>query len=125
MRHEHHWSVSEANALCPFVGEWLRRLRSARDQLAEHEPPAAAAALAMVGGGAWPGREHAEAAVELVLGMERLERLEIIVRDLDAGLVDFPALREGEEIYLCWVVGEPEIAHWHGPDAGFRGRRPL
>ena len=41
------------------------------------------------------------------------------------GLVDFPALRDGEEIYLCWVVGEPEIRHWHEPDAGFRGRRPL
>jgi hypothetical protein len=125
MLHAHHWSVPEANALRPYVGEWIRRLRDARVRLAEHPAPPSAVALALVGGGGWPGREHAEAAVELVLGLERLERLEIIVRDLDAGLVDFPALRDGVEVYLCWVVGEPEVGHWHLPDAGFPGRRPL
>jgi Uncharacterized conserved protein (DUF2203) len=125
MRHAHHWSVAQANALRPFVGEWIGRLRDARDQLAEHAPPPSVAALAMVGGGAWPGRAHAAAAVELVLGSAQLERLDIIVRDLDAGLVDFPALRDGEEVYLCWVVGEPEVGHWHAPDAGFPGRQPL
>ena len=125
MRHAHHWSVAEANALRPFVGESIRRLQDARDRLAVHAPPPSATALAMVAGGSWPGRDHAEAAVELVLGMEQLERLEIIVRDLEAGLVDFPALRAGEEVYLCWVVGEPEVGHWHRPDAGFPGRQPL
>jgi hypothetical protein len=48
-----------------------------------------------------------------------------IVKDLDQGLVDFPALRRGEEILLCWHLGEPEVAHWHGLEEGFTGRRPL
>ena len=56
---------------------------------------------------------------------ERLQRLGVLVKDLDRGLVDFPALREGEEVLLCWQVGEDEIAHWHGVDEGFAGRKPL
>ena len=58
--------------------------------------------------------------------VERLERLGAIVKDADRGLVDFPALREsGEEVLLCWQVGEDEIAYWHGLEEGFAGRKPL
>ena len=56
---------------------------------------------------------------------ERLERLGVLVKDLDSGLVDFPALHEGEEVLLCWQLGEDEVAHWHGVDEGFAGRKPL
>ena len=56
---------------------------------------------------------------------ERLERLGVLVKDLDTGLVDFPALHEGREVLLCWQVGEDEVAHWHGVDEGFAGRKPL
>ena len=121
MRHVHHWSVEEANALCP-----VRRGAASRACA-----PRASGCAAPRARSRWspaapgPGREHAQAAVELVLTLEQLEELEIIVRDLDAGLVDFPALRDGEEVYLCWLVDEPEIAHWHLPGAGFPGRRPL
>jgi hypothetical protein len=48
-----------------------------------------------------------------------------IVKDLDEGLVDFPALRHGEEILLCWRLGEDEVAHWHGLEEGFAGRKQL
>ena len=56
---------------------------------------------------------------------ERLERLGVLVKDLDTGLVDFPALNKGEEVLLCWQVGEDEVGHWHGVDEGFAGRKPL
>ena len=56
---------------------------------------------------------------------ERLERLGVLLKDLDTGLVDFPALHKGEEVLLCWQVGEDEVAHWHGVDEGFAGRKPL
>jgi len=48
-----------------------------------------------------------------------------IVKDLDEGLVDFPARREGEEILLCWRLGEDDVAFWHGLEEGFAGRRPI
>jgi hypothetical protein len=55
----------------------------------------------------------------------QLEALGVLVKDLDRGLVDFPALRGDEEVLLCWQVGEDEIAFWHGVDEGFAGRKPL
>jgi hypothetical protein len=58
--------------------------------------------------------------------VERLERLGVLIKDADRGLIDFPALREdGEEVLLCWELGEAEIAYWHGLDEGFAGRKPL
>ena len=48
-----------------------------------------------------------------------------IVKDVDTGLVDFPAVRGGEEILLCWRLGEDEVAHWHGLEEGFAGRKQL
>jgi hypothetical protein len=57
--------------------------------------------------------------------VERLEGLGVLVKDLDSGLVDFPSLRHGEEVFLCWQVGEDEVAYWHGVDEGFAGRKPL
>ncbi len=57
--------------------------------------------------------------------LEQITERGIIVRDLDRGLVDFPAIRDGQEIYLCWVRGEPEVGFWHGTDTGFAGRQPL
>jgi hypothetical protein len=54
-----------------------------------------------------------------------LQRLGVLVKDLDTGLVDFPARRGGEEVLLCWQLGEDEIGYWHGADEGFAGRKPL
>ena len=65
---------------------------------------------------------EAEAAARCV---ERLEAIGVLVKDLDSGLVDFPALHDGEEVLLCWRVGEDEVAFWHGADEGFAGRKPL
>ena len=125
MLHEHHWSIEDANAMLPWVGARLRRMRGARDRLARDGQLASMAAAAVTAGGWWPGREAAEAALELVFGFEELGRLEIVVRDLDAGLVDFPALRGGEEVYLCWLLDEPAVTHWHAVEAGFLGRQQL
>jgi hypothetical protein len=55
----------------------------------------------------------------------RIHELGALVKDLDDGLVDFPAKREGEDVLLCWRLGEDEIAFWHGLDEGFSGRKPL
>ena len=49
----------------------------------------------------------------------------VVVKDLDIGLIDFPTLFRGEEVYLCWKLGETGIRFWHGLDEGFRGRKPI
>jgi hypothetical protein len=64
-------------------------------------------------------------ATELALCIEQIEAAGALVKDLDQGLLDFPAMRDGEEILLCWHLGEDEIAFWHGLEEGFAGRKPL
>jgi hypothetical protein len=66
-----------------------------------------------------------EAFLELRGGVAGLAERDIVLRDLERGLVDFPALRDGHEVYLCWVEGEPDIEFWHDLDAGFAGRQSL
>ena len=67
-------------------------------------------------------RREAEALAECV---RQIDDAGVQVKDLDEGLLDFPAEHEGEEVLLCWKVGEPEVAYWHGLDEGFAGRKPL
>jgi len=57
--------------------------------------------------------------------LAELADLGIQVKDVDRGLIDFPAIVEGQDALLCWQLGEPRIAHWHTPEDGFAGRRPL
>jgi hypothetical protein len=123
--HEHHWTPEEANALRPIVGATVRRVRDARRLLSESALGTELAERAESSGGAWPGRDQARAAIEIALGFEQLERLDIVVRDLERGLVDFPAVIDGREVYLCWLLDEPRVTHWHGVESGFAGRQPL
>jgi hypothetical protein len=57
--------------------------------------------------------------------MGRVEKWDVILRDVATGLVDFPAVVDGQDAFLCWRLGEAEVAYWHSPDDGFQGRRPL
>jgi len=69
----------------------------------------------------------AEAAADIASLVTELEAAGVQVKDLDQGLVDFPAKhpRHGDTVLLCWHLGEDEVAHWHGLEEGFAGRKPL
>jgi hypothetical protein len=125
MRHSRHYSLEEASALLPWVAEQLERLRSARDRLGDVDARAALAATGQSNGGGDAGKVVSEGFLELRELMLEFHEREIVLRDLDRGLVDFPSVRGGEEVYLCWEEGEAEIGFWHEPEAGFAGRRPL
>lgn len=125
MLHARHYTLEEASALLPRVADLIERMRSARDRLGDREARKALAEAGTTNGGGKPGRTVSEGFLELRESMVELRQLEVVLRDLDRGLVDFPALREGREVYLCWQEGEDEIGFWHEPDAGFAGRRPL
>ena len=125
MQHSRHYSLEEASALLEPLTELIGRMRSARDRLGDAEARAALAAASGSNGGGQPGRTVSEGFLELRDAMIWLRDREIVLRDLDRGLVDFPALRDSTEIYLCWQEGEDEIAFWHEPEAGFAGRRAL
>ena len=125
MIHERHFTVAEAEAMLPQLESTLSRLREQRDRLTDSELHTALAGAAPGNGGGEPGREVGEAFLEVRNLLAELEAAGVIVRDLDRGLVDFPAILEGREVYLCWERGESEIAWWHDLEAGFGGRQPL
>jgi len=66
-----------------------------------------------------------EANGRIQAALAALADLGVVVKSMDAGLVDFLSLRDGEQVFLCWQLGESDIGYWHGLDAGFAGRRPL
>ena len=119
-------TVGEADAaLLPRVEPLLRSLREARDRLTDAEAHEALAGAAPGNGGGTQGRNVGEAFLEVRRGLAELEKLGVVIKDLDRGLIDFPAIRDGREVYLCWQLDEDEIGFWHDIDAGFGGREPL
>jgi hypothetical protein len=107
------------------VGEKLVAMRAARDRLSDADARAALAAASGGNGGGAPGKHVGEAFRELRSGVVALAEREIVLRDLDRGLIDFPAVREGREVYLCWVDGDEDLSFWHELDAGYAGRQAL
>ncbi len=125
MRHERHYSVEQANAALGWVAERLERLRAAHSQLTDEEARRALSEATPTDGGGEPGTVVAEGFLALQSALRELQEMEIVLRDLDRGLVDFPAVRDDREVYLCWEEGEEEIGFWHELDAGHAGRQPL
>ena len=125
MIHERHYTLEEASELLPRVVELIAQMRTARDQLGDREAREALSEAGPTNGGGAPGRTVSEAFVQLRDAVAELQELEVVLRDLDRGLLDFPSLRDGREVYLCWQDGEDAIGFWHEPEAGFAGRRPL
>jgi hypothetical protein len=126
MRHERHYTCEEATASLGQVAELLETMRDARERLTDTDVREALAEAAPTNGGGLPGRHVSEAFLRLREAAGRLREMEVVLRDLDRGLVDFPALRDGREVYLCWVEREEDdIAFWHDLDAGYAGREPL
>ncbi len=125
MKHERHYTLDQANAALPWVTERIERMRTAREDLSDTEARAALTEAAPTNGGGAPGLVVSRAFLALREALEELQAVEVVLRDLERGLVDFPAVRDGEEIYLCWEQGEGEIGFWHDPDTGFGGREPL
>ena len=130
-----YFTVEEANALVPKLESAFRRMLALRAQLraagAELERlglPTDAQGLRRQG-----GSPEAQAARGRALGLlealnEELEGLSAIgvqVKDLDVGLCDFVARREGRDVLLCWRLGEKEVAFWHELSTGFSGRKPI
>ena len=119
-------SLSELRPLVEAMVEGKRALDDAqerRDDVAQR--------IAGNGGGIPPAELGAletaveEAAKALAGTIGEIQAMGVLVKDLDTGLVDFPGQRAGQDILLCWQLGEDEIAWWHTLDGGFAGRRPL
>ena len=124
-QHARHYTVEQANAALGWVMERIKRLRSARVGLNDEEARAALQDAGPTNGGGEPGKVVSDAFLEMRNALVELQAMEVVLRDLDRGLVDFPSVRDGREVFLCWEESEAEVGFWHDVDSGYGGRRPL
>lgn len=130
---QRNFTPDEANAALPELRLLVEEMVAAKRALDEAQERADEVSARISGnGGGLPPAQLAEVeddvsgrATALAQALERVQSLGVIVKDLDSGLVDFPSVRDGEEVLLCWQLGEDEIGWWHSIDGGFAGRRPL
>lgn len=127
------YAIDEANGILPDVERILTALRDQREELIELRDRVVAASPP---DDETPTPGAAEQVRLLRLGMQglidqmqagvaRLVEMDITLRDIATGLIDFPALVSGRPIWLCWRLGEADVAHWHPHDEGYDTRRPL
>ena len=122
------FTIQEANALLPEVKIILAKIQRAHRKLSHYRDEAkkASEAAEQGGGGIEEGVAYASILTGLTLQLAALEGLGVQLKDFERGLVDFPSLREGRVVLLCWQLGEgDELEWWHDVDAGFAGRTPL
>jgi hypothetical protein len=118
-----HFTADEANALLPKVAPLVEELRDAHAIMEERQDDVTES-IPTNGGGA-VHREFLDASTRAAAALGTLEELGLVVRDPSSGLVDFPAIRDGREVFLCWRLGEEAVAWFHPPETGFAGRQPL
>jgi hypothetical protein len=130
---QRYFTVEEANEALADVRPLTEELVAHRRALVELQERQAAVTtrIAGNGGNVEPSELQEvqgmldEAVAGIARCVARIHELGALVKDLDDGLVDFPARRGDEDVLLCWRLGEDAIEFWHGPDEGYSGRKPL
>ncbi len=123
--HPIHFTLREAQEMLPRVIPPLRRITELKSQLDDKGYDIRS--LQYFGGVGTNGtKPYPDQVIELVQIYRDLTTIGIILKDFDRGLIDFPSIRAGgEEVYLCYLLGEPEIAFWHTIEEGFQGRQTI
>jgi hypothetical protein len=127
------FTPDEANAALTELQPLVEELVAAKRALDEAQERADEVSSRISGnGGGLPPAQLAEVhdlvsrrATALARKLEQIQSLGVVVKDLDSGLVDFPSVRDGEDVLLCWQLGEDEVAFWHRYEDGYAGRRPI
>jgi hypothetical protein len=120
-----HYSVAEARSLLPQIREWLERLAVVRRRVERHETQTVEL---LAHGADLGGREvnqWVRYGMEVQLLIQEFESREIQIKDLERGLIDFPSIRDGREVFLCWEKDEEDIGHWHDLEGGYSGRERI
>jgi hypothetical protein len=128
------FTLAEAQSLIPSVDPVLRKAIQLKSHYAEAEQEIESFSQRIqMMGGLVVNREQAlavrsrrdTASSGLREAIQEVEEFGCVLKDLDIGLIDFPTLFRGREVYLCWKLGEASIAFWHGTDEGFAGRKAI
>lgn len=120
-----HYTLEEARALLPQIREWLGEIERLRKQLKRLDDRLGQ----MISDGADAGGDSVHKQIKLLAdlkdALQQFEKREIQIKDIDRGLIDFPAILGGREVFLCWERDEDDIEYWHDLDTGYAGRERL
>jgi len=122
----HYFTLQEANQALTSIRAWMDEIQAIRFEILAHQPEIWNVMEKSAGNGGNPTLSR------MVPRFDRLDKLihniqdiGVLIKDINTGLLDFPALRHGIEVYLCWKYGEGDIAYWHEIEAGFAGRQSI
>jgi hypothetical protein len=122
---EKHYTRDQARALLPQIRQWLKQLSALRRKLSDCDQRLA---RLMTGGNDVGGEtvnQWVRVADEVKATLAEFQRREIQIKDIDRGLIDFPAILDGKEVFLCWEQDEEDIEFWHDLQSGYAGRERL
>lgn len=121
-----YFTLQEANETLNLIRPLMNEVQAIRLKILKNQPEA------------WPAIEKSSgnggnrALSNMVQDFEKFDALihhiqdmDVLIKDINLGLLDFPALKDGREVYLCWQYGEGDIAFWHEVEAGYAGRQPI
>jgi hypothetical protein len=123
---DRYFTVDEANSLLPELRDILQQVQAIRDRvMVDWEQARPVMRAAKQNGGGVEGNAYLTDMQSLNGRLRRLAEIGVQLKDLDRGLVDFPAWREDHEVFLCWHLGEDAVRFWHELDTGYSGRQAL
>ena len=121
-----YFTLEQANEALQIIRPIMEEVQTIRQKILTSQPEAWTAIEKSVGNG---GNRALSAMIQdfekLDALVHRILETDVLIKDINSSLLDFPALRNGGEVYLCWQYGEGEIAFWHEVEAGYAGRHPI
>ena len=120
-----HYTRDEANELLPQIRVWLQQMEVLRASLRKHDQRVESLLDAGTDRGGPTVNDWVRTMADVQRVLEEFRKREILIKDADRGLIDFPAIMGGREVFLCWENGEGNVEYWHDLEAGYGGREPL
>ena len=126
MESKRYFTLQEANQTLAEVRPWVAHLSDVKMSIDGKAPEIAQFKdLAVNNAGSALGTLYVEELIDLQNTLNRIQEQGVLVKDLNRGLLDFPHLKEGREVYLCWELGEGNIEYWHEIEDGYPGRHKI
>lgn len=125
-RFDWHFTVEEANQILETLEPVIEQMMRVRNQIIGIRPELESGLQKALGNGGSSATGELIGLMESVRALvQQIQSHGVLVKDIDQGLLDFPAELNGREVFLCWKFGEPAVAYWHDLETGFAGRQPL
>jgi len=123
---QRYFTLQEANETLDLIRPLMDELQAIRQKVLKNQPEAWPAIQKSAGNGGNRALSNMVQDFEKFDALiHRIQATDVLIKDINLGLLDFPALKDGREVYLCWQYGEGEIAFWHEIEAGFAGRQSI